>query len=96
MNPKCNASSPVNLSNQADLDLESTMDSETGIALVLSLQVFSSVEGNPSGSPMFVFIPNLLHSGPNVSISGLFLFRNYFCVTAKYLYLYIIMSYGDF
>ena len=62
MNPKSDSSSSINLSNGTELDLGGTTIGETGIVLVLSLLVLSSVERNLSGLHIFVFISNLLFS----------------------------------
>ena len=45
---------------------------ETSMTLVLSLLVFNSFEGNPSGLPKFVFISSLLFSLSGLSFSCLF------------------------
>ena len=72
MNPKFNASLSVNLPNGTELDLGGTKGSVTDTVLVINLPVFDLVKENPSDLAIFMFIFNLLHFHPNLSISGLF------------------------
>ena len=69
---RSDVSSSINLSTGTEVDQEGTLRGETAIAPILSLLVFSLVQGDSSGLPMFVFISTFLHFHPNLSISGLF------------------------
>ena len=77
------------LFNGTELDLGGTMGVETGMALVQSLLVFSSFEGNPSSQHIFAFISCSIH---NLSFSCLF--PDAICVLS--LGLYVVMSYRDY